>query len=271
MSKAALTSVLKLFDAQQRRDVVYADTFREATPDVVRHTSRVGGRGFILYWNIKDADVERVAREQIDHFARAGNGFEWKIYGHDLPPGLGGQLQRLGFSAEPEETVVCLDLAEMPERLLVLRNDRVERVTEPDAVDEIAAHNAVWHNSREDIADSLKLQLREDSNHFGLYVVRAEGKVTSIGWVRFDEHSSFASLWGGATAPKWRHHGFYSALVAARAHEAVRRGYRYLTVDALPTSRPILEKLGFQALTTVRGYVWSVPSQDRARDRECLE
>jgi len=32
------------------------------------------------------------------------------------------------------------------------------------------------------------------------------------------------------------------------------RGYKYLTVDALETSRPILEGLGFRAITTVRAW-----------------
>ena len=38
-------------------------------------------------------------------------------------------------------------------------------------------------------------------------------------------------------------------MVAARARDAVRLGAEYLIVDALPTSRPILERLGFVHLT----------------------
>ena len=35
---------------------------------------------------------------------------------------------------------------------------------------------------------------------------------------------------------------------ATRARMAVARGYRYLQVDALPQSRPILERLGVDDL-----------------------
>ncbi|MCA9986957.1 MAG: GNAT family N-acetyltransferase, partial [Anaerolineales bacterium] len=58
--------------------------------------------------------------------------------------------------------------------------------------------------------------------------------------------SQFASLWGGSTIERYRRQGLYTALLAARAQEARGRGVRYLTVDASPMSRPILEKLGFQ-------------------------
>ncbi|HTX49603.1 MAG TPA: GNAT family N-acetyltransferase, partial [Caulobacteraceae bacterium] len=57
--------------------------------------------------------------------------------------------------------------------------------------------------------------------------------------------------------PDYRGRGAYRALVAARADEARRRGHRFLTVDARETSRPILERLGFQPLATVRGWTLS--------------
>jgi hypothetical protein len=38
--------------------------------------------------------------------------------------------------------------------------------------------------------------------------------------------------------------------VAKRAELARERGYRWLYSDALPTSRPILERLGFVPITT---------------------
>ena len=65
----------------------------------------------------------------------------------------------------------------------------------------------------------------------------------------------FAGLWGGGTVPAWRGRGVYRALVAHRAGVAAARGYRYLQVDALETSRPILERLGFAVLTTTTPYL----------------
>jgi GNAT superfamily N-acetyltransferase len=73
---------------------------------------------------------------------------------------------------------------------------------------------------------------------------------------RVDFHigTEFASLWGGGTLPEWRGRGIYRALVSHRAKLAAGRGYRYLRTDALPTSRPILERLGFVRLTTTVPY-----------------
>ena len=50
--------------------------------------------------------------------------------------------------------------------------------------------------------------------------------------------------------------GIYRALVAHRARDAVKRGYRYLQVDASRQSRPVLERLGFEPLTTTTPYVY---------------
>jgi len=41
---------------------------------------------------------------------------------------------------------------------------------------------------------------------------------------------------------------------------AASRGVPYLYVDASPDSRPILERLGFVAVTTTTPYVWSPPA-----------
>ncbi|MBV8669664.1 MAG: GNAT family N-acetyltransferase, partial [Candidatus Eremiobacteraeota bacterium] len=254
---SSIGDVLALYDTEQRRDVRYADSVREVTPAVVRHTSRLGGRGFVIYWKLTEADVEPVAREQIQHYRSLGQDFEWKVYDHDAPPDLGARLEQLGFEPEPREAIVYFDLSMRPAWLANPVSARVERVTDPNAVEEIIVlRRSVLDEDLAHLASSLKAQLQGDAAHFGLYVVRADGKVVSAGWARFDENTSFASLWGGTTDPAWRHRGLYTALVAARASEALRRGYRFLTVDALPTSRPILEKLGFKVLTHACGYVW---------------
>ena len=68
-----------------------------------------------------------------------------------------------------------------------------------------------------------------------------------VGWYRL--HKRFASLFGGSTLAAHRGKGVYRALLASRLNEAVRLGAAYGLVDAGPMSRPILERLGFAALT----------------------
>ena len=62
---------------------------------------------------------------------------------------------------------------------------------------------------------------------------------------------------GGGTVTSHRGHGHYRQLVAARAKDARAAGAKYLIVDALPTSRPILERLGFVHLTDTWPCEWS--------------
>ena len=79
----------------------------------------------------------------------------------------------------------------------------------------------------------------------------------SAAWLVMRPGSAFAGLWGGSTLKSHRGRGIYRALVARRAAIAGARGIRYLQVDASDDSRPILERLGFLALTTTTPYVWT--------------
>src|SRR5205814_6574322 len=98
-----------------------------------------------------------------------------------------------------------------------------------------------------------------DPHALTIVVVEAEDAVVSAGWVRFARGTDFASLWGGSTLPAWRGRGIYRATVAHRAQLTAERGFRYLVVDASDDSRPILERLGFIAVTTTTPYIWSPP------------
>jgi GNAT superfamily N-acetyltransferase len=83
-----------------------------------------------------------------------------------------------------------------------------------------------------------------------------DGEPVSGGRVDLEPGKDFAGLFGGATLPAFRGRGLYRATVAERARIARDHGHRWLFVDALPTSRPILERLGFEPLTTTTPYVF---------------
>ena len=83
-----------------------------------------------------------------------------------------------------------------------------------------------------------------------------DGQPVSGGRVDFEDGVEFAGLFGGITLPEYRGRGLYRATVARRAELARERGYRWLYSDALPTSRPILERLGFVPLTTTTPFVF---------------
>jgi hypothetical protein len=95
------------------------------------------------------------------------------------------------------------------------------------------------------LADSLA---RGSTDHIA-YVAYLGDEAVRVGRLYTHKSSHFAGLYGGGTREAFRGRGVYRAVVAARARDAIELGARYLQVDALPTSRPILERLGFAWLT----------------------
>ncbi|AXX30006.1 acetyltransferase, GNAT family [Actinosynnema pretiosum subsp. pretiosum] len=81
-----------------------------------------------------------------------------------------------------------------------------------------------------------------------------DGEPVSRGRVHYRPGGAVAELAGGRTKPAFRGRGLFTAVVASRLHEARSRGRRLATVDALPTSEPILTALGFRAITWTRPY-----------------
>jgi GNAT superfamily N-acetyltransferase len=99
-----------------------------------------------------------------------------------------------------------------------------------------------------------ELRRTVDDPGLAYFVAYAEGRPVASGGLQLPLARAFAGLYSGGTLPEYRSRGVYRALVAKRAAEARRRGCRYLWVDARETSRPILERLGFQPLATIRGW-----------------
>jgi GNAT superfamily N-acetyltransferase len=209
-------------------------------------------RGFVTYRSVADlapAELDALIARQRDLFAARGEGVEWKYHGHDQPADLPDRLRAAGFVPEDRETVV-IGLAEplLAGRSTLPPEVRLRAVTSRADLDRIAAmESAVWNADRGYLPDGITVMVAE-----------AGDEVVSAGWVRYVRGTPFATLWGGSTLPAWRRRGIYRALVADRARRAVERGYLYLQVDASDNSRPILQRLGFVAVTTTTPYVHEV-------------
>ena len=129
---------------------------------------------------------------------------------------------------------------------------------EPEGFARIAElEESIW-DSDHSWMDDLAAELRPDGGP-RVFLAEAGDVTVSAGWVRFPSGTEFVTLWGEATLPDWRGRGIYRALVAHRAKLAAERGPAYIEVDASDDSRPILERLGFVAVTTTTPYVWSPP------------
>jgi GNAT superfamily N-acetyltransferase len=241
------SEILELFTQQQRIELDSPETKREITGGVIRHTAEKFG--FIVYSNLREDQVDAAIDAQIDYYSRLGIEFEWKVYDYDQPADLKERLRQRDFEIGEAEALVVLDLQEHPEVPAYPVSPLVRRVTDAQGIDAIMhMEESVWGHSHAQHAEHMKKELENHPDRLAIYAAYDGDRVVSAAWINFHPGTDFASLWGGSTLPAYRKQGLYSSLLAVRALEAQKQGYRFLTVDASPMSRPILEKYGFQLL-----------------------
>lgn len=257
-----LTEVLALYDHHERVEAEFPFMQREATVDVVRHVAIDGTGGMVLYSRLDAQEVDRVVRKQIDHFDRMQQKFEWKVFDHDTPADLRDRLIGHGFEAEEPESIMVLDFEQAPAELFQPVVHDVRRIVDPAQIPAVlAVQQMVWNNDETWLIQRLSATMRSFPELITVYAAYADGQPVSSAWLYHDRRSPFASLWGGSTLPTYRKQGFYTALLAVRMQEAVRRNARYLTVDASLMSRPILAHFGFQQITTAHACQWQPRAQ----------
>ena len=213
------TEILSHFDEQMRRGPAPDSLF-------------VGEGWSAVLWRPEDGDVEPLVarmRELPGHV-------EWKYYSHDGPE-LRERLVAAGLEPDDEETVVVAEAESIPPP----PEDVELRIVTEEFVDLAASV----------FGDRFELPEKAVA-----VVALVDGQPVSGGRVDFEDGVEFAGLFGGVTLPEFRGRGLYRATVARRAELARERGYRWLYSDALPTSRPILERLGFVPITTTTPYVF---------------
>ncbi|RKT54830.1 GNAT family N-acetyltransferase [Saccharothrix australiensis] len=205
--------------------------------------------------------LDAVIARQRDFFAARGEAVEWKTRGHDLPAELPERLSAAGFTAEPRETVLIGATADLAAAAPApAAGVTVREVTSDADLRRVADMvSEVWGDDRSRLAAELGDRLRSGDGRTVVVVAEAGGRVVSSARLEFVPGTDFAGLWGGSTLAEWRGRGTYRALVALRAQIAAARGTRYLNVDATEDSRPILQRLGFTAITTTTPYVWTPP------------
>jgi hypothetical protein len=246
-------ALLKAFDEQVRRHPRPdgPDDLTEHDDGVVRAVAGADGWSGVTWSDLQGRDADAVIAAQIARFAACDQAWEWKHYSYDLPPVLPERLLAAGFTREPAEALLVAEIAD-----LALDTPPPAGVELRPVVDEsgvaalVSVHDEVFGEDHSGVGRALLAGLaREPATATGV-VAFAGGTPISAARVEFHAGTDFASLWGGGTLPAWRHRGVFRSIVAYRAQLAAARGFRYLQVDALPTSRPILERLGFLELAT---------------------
>ena len=246
-------SVLAKFDAQVRRGAGHA------TPEgVVRTVSddRAGWTG-VVWSGLDERSADRAIAAQTAWLASPegrGREFEWKLYSHDQSADLAERLAAAGFAPDPPETLMIAEVAALPRDTPPPDGVRFEPVTDAPGVDLLAdVHTQAFGTDSTRLRDHLLGQL--GSPTLEMTVAMAGDRPVCAARMEFRPGTDFAGLWGGGTVKEWRGRGVYRAMVAHRTRIAADRGVRYLQVDASDQSRPILERLGFAALSVTTPYL----------------
>jgi ribosomal protein S18 acetylase RimI-like enzyme len=185
-----------------------------------------------------------------------GSGAVWWIGPSARPSDVYERLLSLGLReprdgvSEVHALVLTREPAD-PEGVTVTRIETFEQFTD--------AAELRWDafDVPEERRAANRARLREDyeeSRRFGVpvgFLATVEGRPAGAGTALPSDRGVF--LIAGATAPWARGRGIYRALVRARWDYAVARGTPALVTEAVAdTSYPILRRLGFEDVATIR-------------------
>lgn len=199
---------------------------------------------------VRTEDVEALVAEiRLLLRAQGREGAEWELGDGTEPPDLVPRLGALGIVPDSEEPVA---------RGMVLRgrppwelppSTSARRV---ESVDELRLARTL---QREGFGDPrpVEVGLEDDFGREGIdgstFLALVDGEPAGAGYAAYTQWGLI--LFGGAIVERARGRGAYRALVAARAREAEQRGTPVLVTHAGHMSQPILERLGFVAVTRI--------------------
>jgi len=251
-----INEILEQFDQQQRIAIELPGVRKEVLPNLVRFVRPAPGMNFVEYSCLDEAALDATIAEQIAYFAPMNQPFEWVVYDHDQPSTLKERLVAHGFAPDEPAALMALDLRAVSPALLESTTVDVRRLTDRDQLEDvILIEQQVWGGDfgwmRRRMGDHMEIP-----GYLSIFVAYVDQRPACVGWTYFHPNSQFAGLWGGSTLPEYRKRGLYTAVLAARVQEAIGRGYRFLTIEASPMSRPIVASHGFQLLTMTSSYGW---------------
>lgn len=243
--------VLAAFDEQIRRspEPDVPDGYVEHDGAVVRTMSAGNGWCGVTWSDLDAVSADAVIAAQITRFSELSRPWEWKHYSYDAPPDLPDRLLAAGFTPEPAETLLVAEIAGLTLDVPPPPGVELRAVVDKQDVEAlVSVHDEAFGGDHSAMGRTLLAGLARQPSTTEALVAWAEQTPISAGRVDFHPGTDFASLWGGSTVPAWRGRGVFRSLVAYRAALASAQGFRYLQVDALPASRPILQRLGFVEL-----------------------
>lgn len=252
----SLETILARLDAERRTLATHGGPI-EILPRLTRISGASGAWHSIVFSALTADTADAVIDEQVAHYRELHAEVEWKVYRHDAPLDLLDRLAKRGFEIGACEAVLVLDLASRPDWIDTTDMRGVVRAATTEHLEWYRrAAEAIFDTDRSASIDELAANLRNGSTAQVGYLSLVGGMAVSVARLYTHPESHFGGLYGGGTLREFRGQGHYRATVAARCRDAAVQGARYMLVDALPTSRAILERLGFVHLTDTWPCVW---------------
>ena len=253
---------LLAYDEQLRTDAETPSAIAVTRLGPLRLVTFAGGRGFVTYRELGDANAEtmpRLVSRALDHYRAAPEitRVEWKTRGHDRAPGLHEALVANGFEPDAPESIMIGPARMLDVEVSLPAGVTLRRVTGEDDVRAMTAmQSAVFGDAEsDDIARALLSRLARGDG-MELWVAEVDGQIVSAGRLEPVAGTAFAGIWGGATHEAWRGRGIYRALTAARARSALALGKTLIHSDSTEYSRPVLERSGLVKVSTTTPYRW---------------
>jgi GNAT superfamily N-acetyltransferase len=250
MDRAAL---LARFDREMRaRPYVPAELCARTHLGV---TSVTGHYNCIVHTSLTEATAEAAIEAHVAEFEARGQDVEWKVHAHDRPADLAQRLARRGFQPDPAETLLVLPISAAPSPASPPPELTLRQVRDTAGLNDfVAANSAGFGEPRPGVRDEFSGRLNDPTA--ALFVAYLAGQPVAAARMELPPERAFAGLYSASVTPAYRGQGIYRALIDVRLAAARDAGHEFAMVEALETSRPILERLGFLPLTTVQGWVW---------------
>lgn len=256
-----IRAVRAAYDDQVRRRTVpdAPDTAIETDAGVVRWLAAGTQMSRIEWSGLSDENADAVIAAQVRYFAARGTPVEWKLYDYDQPADLGPRLLAAGFTPGEDELMLMAEAAAIDPKVVLPDGVRLVPVRDEAGLESmLTVHDRAFGGDvASDLAERLRAQFSQAPEQIEMVVAMAGDEPVSAARVEFVAGTEFAGLWGGGTVPAWRGRGIFRALVAYRTGLAVERGFTHLQVDTSVMSRPILLRLGFEAIAVTTPYVWT--------------
>jgi GNAT superfamily N-acetyltransferase len=284
MTDAERARLLALYEIEMRRDAWVPGLATHPLADVTRYHDAARREVLIMWHRFAAVEAEAVVRRELDYFKGSG-GFTWKVYAGDEPRNLPDVLLAAGMEVErgEEVTLMVAPAAAMAAAPVLPPHANIRRLkSSADIALLSVVWEAVWPGGNGGWIDVLGEAMLAHADRLSIHVVMVDDVPVASGYLVLDPRGNFAYLGGGATLAAHRGKGLYRALVHARAALArdaniamaspdvnpsslrdhlrcpdnVPRTLsgRHLAIEASPASRPILARLGFEPLTTLRFY-----------------